>query len=206
MAEQSVTLNPGESKQVSFEATPHEARTYHVSVNGLTGSFVAAEAPPPTPLVPCVYCGATFSTEQELISHMEANHSGSPYLIYAYVYQDEVPSGGSYTVKYKAYIPTLRELPPSPQYPYWLLFIDQNVYRSLVPWAYAARIPVSSGQGVIEGTKTARAKYNPAPYKVYNIPPGTYALASSLVVATSPGDVLDQYWRDVDTGETLTVI
>ena len=41
MAEQSVTLAPGESKQVSFETTPHEARTYQVSVNGLTGSFVA---------------------------------------------------------------------------------------------------------------------------------------------------------------------
>lgn len=43
MAEQSVTLQPGESKVVSFEATPHEARTYQVSVNGLTGSFVAIE-------------------------------------------------------------------------------------------------------------------------------------------------------------------
>ncbi len=49
MAEQSVTLQPGESKVVSFEATPQEARTYQVSVNGLTGSFVAAEAPPEPP-------------------------------------------------------------------------------------------------------------------------------------------------------------
>jgi len=41
MAEQSVTLNPGESKLVSFEATPHEAKAYQVSVDGLSGSFVA---------------------------------------------------------------------------------------------------------------------------------------------------------------------
>lgn len=41
MAEQTVYLNPGESKVVSFEATPHEARTYYVSVDGLTGSFKA---------------------------------------------------------------------------------------------------------------------------------------------------------------------
>lgn len=41
MAEQSVTLQPNESKLVSFEAIPHEARTYQVSVNGLTGSFRA---------------------------------------------------------------------------------------------------------------------------------------------------------------------
>lgn len=45
MAEQSVTLNPGESRVVSFEAIPHEARTYQVVVDGLTGSF-AATAPP----------------------------------------------------------------------------------------------------------------------------------------------------------------
>lgn len=41
MAEQTVTLQPGESKAVSFEVTPHEARTYQVSVDGLTGSFTA---------------------------------------------------------------------------------------------------------------------------------------------------------------------
>ncbi|HUV56459.1 MAG TPA: hypothetical protein VMV84_04430 [Dehalococcoidales bacterium] len=45
MAEQSVTLDPGESKLVSFEAIPHEARTYQVKVDGLTGSFKAM-APP----------------------------------------------------------------------------------------------------------------------------------------------------------------
>ncbi|GAH66433.1 unnamed protein product [marine sediment metagenome] len=45
MAEQTITLEPGESKGVSFEATPHEARTYNVVVNGVTGSFKAV-APP----------------------------------------------------------------------------------------------------------------------------------------------------------------
>jgi len=41
MAEQTVELAPGESKQVSFEAIPHEARTYRVSVDGLSGTFKA---------------------------------------------------------------------------------------------------------------------------------------------------------------------
>jgi len=41
MAEQTVTLQPGESKTVSFEVTPTVAKTYHVSVDGLSGSFVA---------------------------------------------------------------------------------------------------------------------------------------------------------------------
>ena len=45
MAEQSVILAPGESKVVAFEVSPSEARAYHVEVNGLSGSFVATEAP-----------------------------------------------------------------------------------------------------------------------------------------------------------------
>lgn len=42
MAEQSVTLEPGESQVVAFEVIPLEAKTHQVSVNGLTGSFIAA--------------------------------------------------------------------------------------------------------------------------------------------------------------------
>lgn len=41
MGEQIVTLDPGESAVVSFEATPTEARVYHVTVDGLEGSFEA---------------------------------------------------------------------------------------------------------------------------------------------------------------------
>ncbi|GAI65047.1 unnamed protein product, partial [marine sediment metagenome] len=46
MAEQTVELAPGESKVVSFEATPQEAKVYQVSVDGLSGSFKAVEAVP----------------------------------------------------------------------------------------------------------------------------------------------------------------
>lgn len=45
MAEQVVELQPSESKAVSFEAIPHEAKTYQVSVNGLMGSFKAIAKP-----------------------------------------------------------------------------------------------------------------------------------------------------------------
>lgn len=41
MAEQTIELTPGESRVISFEAMPEIAKTYSVSVNGLTGSFVA---------------------------------------------------------------------------------------------------------------------------------------------------------------------
>lgn len=45
MAERSVTLNPGESAVVSFEVTPAVAKSYHISVDGLTGTFRAVEVP-----------------------------------------------------------------------------------------------------------------------------------------------------------------
>lgn len=41
----SVTLGPGESAIVSFSFTPSVAKGYTVAVDGLTGSFVALEAP-----------------------------------------------------------------------------------------------------------------------------------------------------------------
>ncbi len=43
MAEQIVTLAPGESEVVTFEVTPEVAKTYSVSVDGLYGSFRATE-------------------------------------------------------------------------------------------------------------------------------------------------------------------
>ncbi|GAI23861.1 unnamed protein product, partial [marine sediment metagenome] len=45
MAEQTVTLEPGESKAVSFEVVPDLAKTYSVTVDGLTGTFKATTEP-----------------------------------------------------------------------------------------------------------------------------------------------------------------
>ncbi|GAH77543.1 unnamed protein product, partial [marine sediment metagenome] len=45
MAKQTVELEPGESKVVSFEAVPSVAKPYQVSVDGLTGSFKAIALP-----------------------------------------------------------------------------------------------------------------------------------------------------------------
>jgi len=44
-AEKTVSLEPGQSEAVSFEVTPAEAKTFQVSVNGLTGSFITTEVP-----------------------------------------------------------------------------------------------------------------------------------------------------------------
>ncbi len=204
MAEQSVSLAPGESKVVAFEVSPSEARAYQVSVNGLTGSFVATEV---RYLVPCVYCRATFSTEAELISHMESSHPGMPYLIYAYPEESQVASGGSCLINYKAYIPTLRALSTAYYNHSWILWITIGRYYSTVPFAYGAWRRVSSGQGFIEGTGTVRAKYNPAPYDVRNIPRGTYPLVSGLGSFHNSGHgPTDLYWWKADTGQTITVV
>ena len=45
MAQQTVTLAPGESKTVSFQVTPTVAKTYSVNVDGLYGTFRATTAP-----------------------------------------------------------------------------------------------------------------------------------------------------------------
>jgi len=45
MAEQSVTLNPGESRVVSFDVVPDVAKTYSVMVDGLSGTFRATTVP-----------------------------------------------------------------------------------------------------------------------------------------------------------------
>jgi len=45
MAQQTVSLQPGESKTVSFEVTPATAKTYNVSVDGQSGTFQAVTAP-----------------------------------------------------------------------------------------------------------------------------------------------------------------
>lgn len=45
VAEQTVSLEPGESKVISFEVTPVVAKSYSVSVDGLYGGFLVTEMP-----------------------------------------------------------------------------------------------------------------------------------------------------------------
>jgi len=47
MAQQTVTLLAGQSQVVSFTVTPTVAKTYQVSLDGLSGSFVCTEVPSP---------------------------------------------------------------------------------------------------------------------------------------------------------------
>ena len=60
MAEQTVELQSGESKVASFEATPTVAKTYQVSVDGLTGSFVAIAPPIEVEIVHFIWVPDTY--------------------------------------------------------------------------------------------------------------------------------------------------
>ncbi len=48
MVTHNATLQPGESEQVTFETVPQEAKVYHVTVNGLAGSFTATAVAGPS--------------------------------------------------------------------------------------------------------------------------------------------------------------
>ena len=43
--QKTITLNPGESKEVSFTITPQTVGVHSVSVDGLSGSFTVLEPP-----------------------------------------------------------------------------------------------------------------------------------------------------------------
>ncbi len=51
MATKTVTLDPGEGQEVAFGFIPDVAKVYAVSINGLSGSFRAIEAPQPAEFV-----------------------------------------------------------------------------------------------------------------------------------------------------------
>ena len=65
MAQQIITLNPGESEIASFTVTPNEAKTYTVSVDGLGGTFVVL--PKGLPEVPEEFCVDTINAEPSVV-------------------------------------------------------------------------------------------------------------------------------------------
>lgn len=66
-----VTLYPGETQEVAFSYTPVEARTYYVTIDGLSGSFKAVALLGPWQ---CPVCGARFATYSEISAHLSAAH------------------------------------------------------------------------------------------------------------------------------------
>lgn len=196
MAEQSVTLAPGESKVVAFKVTPTEARVYHVEVNGLSGSFVATKAVPP---VPCVYCGATFAAEAELIAHMGTKHPGRPYLVSMQLLQPSMASSrqGSLTyapTKVKMYIPD------SDYYQFHFWIYNEDCASGISLLNKPAGFYESSGSILGYGVEWYVG--------YFYVPAGTYAIKTSCVRIITVGGVPAAQWiyRGVDTGLTIEVV
>lgn len=158
-------------------------------------------------LVPCVYCGATFDTEEALIAHMESGHPGKPYLVSAYlpqsyVLQSRLGSHNTAPFNAKGYVPDTR-------------------YYQFHTWigsdAYAGGVSIT-GQpaGFYEVGASIRTfgVTGPPPHYIY-LPLGTYAIKTSCVLIvwvpdpTMPGAghwELRWLWKGFDIGLTIDVV
>lgn len=73
-----VTLNPDQSSAVAFTFTSIEAKTHYVSVNGLTGSFIAITLPAEFVVSDLVITPSTvYIGEQVTISVLVTNVGGT---------------------------------------------------------------------------------------------------------------------------------
>ena len=164
---------------------------------------------PPVAVYPCVYCPATFSTEAGLVSHMESSHSGKPYVVYAYP-EGAVPSGGSIGINYKVYTPAVPGTPTTGTYGFTFYIPNFPVW---VPYN-GAFVDLRGGtpEGFYEGVEGMRIEYPLGgwPPKFADIPPGTYPLYSECLHLADVGEyrwaTIKTFWKDVDTGITITVV
>ncbi|MBA7558628.1 hypothetical protein ES708_00232 [subsurface metagenome] len=217
MAEVSFHLNPGEEKQVTFPITmPSVQGSYPVHIGVFSGGqnialykaiedVIIAVAVQP---VPCVYCGATFDTETGLISHMESNHPGQPYLVYAYPAVSQVASGGTLYINYRVYTPAVPGTPTTHGY-----FLEIHIagYPLWTPYnAALVRFDGGSPAQFRSGRAIMYIKYMVGQYNFYNIPPGTYKLCSKCRHLADVGGygwgTIKTFWKDVDTGQTIKVV
>ncbi len=167
-------------------------------------------------LAPCVYCGATFTTEAELIAHMSASHPGKPYLVYAYPLVEQVASGGrlSFGIKVYSTAVPMTDRPGNyafviyiPNFPTYPVTIGTPANQAIL---YVGR---GSPEGFYESTRYMEVEYI-AGFDGFpnfrNIPPGIYPLYSLAIYRKDIKDVgwvlAETFWSGVDTGEKITVV
>lgn len=151
-------------------------------------------------LVPCVYCGATFDTEEALIAHMESRHSGKPYLVSAYLPQSYVLQSrqGSHNAApfdAKGYVPDTRYY----QFHTW---ISSD--------AYAGGVSIQGQPAGFYEVGASIRTYGvtgPPPHYIY-LPLGTYAVKTSCVLIVSGTVQWELYWlwQGFDIGLTIEVV
>lgn len=91
MPKQSVTLNPGEARAVTFEFTPTVAKSYQVAVDGQQGNFIAIEQP---------VAYAQFSLPRNItILDKDRVPAGSSMYINVLIFNNG-DAGGYYTIKW----------------------------------------------------------------------------------------------------------
>lgn len=153
---------------------------------------------PPVAVYRCVYCPATFSTEAALIDHMEASHPGKPYLVYAYLPEDNIRRGDTFVANVKVFTPGGKA------WKYMLRFF--GTYGSHVDCAGVFGVS-SSDEGFYTGEIGLPTNYwDPNTRRMENIPAGTYTIYSRCYYVSGDPPAAHTVWSDVDIGLTVTVV
>lgn len=160
---------------------------------------------------PCVYCGATFSTEAELISHMNASHPGQPYVVYVYPQEESVASGyqALLHLNYKVYTPAVPGTEYTASYFFTFYIPGFGVWE---PYN-GAYVDLRGGTpaGFYEGVAGMYLSVYQGPSIIpVAIPRGIYPLYSRCRYLADVGAyefaVIKTFWEGVDTGITITVV
>lgn len=123
-----------------------------------------------------------------------------PSLIYARPAEPQVVSGGTLYINYRVAIPDVGE-----GNRLFFLFTLEGV-RCWTPYGCAnVNFRAGATAGYYEGSAPMYIKYMTDHFKFANIPPGVYRLLSWCFL-NRDGTLVKTYWKDVDTGETVTVV
>lgn len=123
-----------------------------------------------------------------------------PELIYAIPAEKQVASGGSGYINYKVGIPDI-----TVGYTLIFLFPLEGV-TCWTPYGCAnVNFRAGATAGYYEGSAAWYVQYQVYRFTFANIPPGVYRLLSTCELYRD-GSLVKTYWRNIDTGQTITVV